>query len=53
MRKVIGLGISLWKTAVCVLSRDGQLVWQGKVESNPGLLSRGSVFGETGSIRLA
>ncbi len=35
MRKVVGLDISLQKTAVCVLDRDGQLVWQGKVDSEP------------------
>lgn len=38
MRKVVGLDISLQKTAVCVLDRDGQLVWQGKVDSEPGPL---------------
>jgi transposase len=35
MRKVVGLDISLQKTAVCVLDRDGQLVWQGKIDSEP------------------
>ncbi len=38
MRKVVGLGISLQKTAVCVLDHDGQLVWQGKVDREPGPL---------------
>jgi predicted NBD/HSP70 family sugar kinase len=38
MRKVVGLDISLQKTAVCVLDHDGQLVWQGKVDSEPGPL---------------
>lgn len=38
MRKVVGLDISLQKTAVCVLDRDGQLVWQGKIDSEPGPL---------------
>lgn len=38
MRKVVGLDISLQKTAVCVLDRDGKLVWQGKVDSEPGPL---------------
>lgn len=38
MRKVVGLDISLQKTAVCVLDRDGQLVWQDKVDSEPGPL---------------
>jgi transposase len=38
MRKVVGLDISLQKTAVCVLDRDGELVWQGKVDSEPGPL---------------
>jgi transposase len=36
MRKIVGLDISLQKTAVFVLDRDGQLVWQGKVDSEPG-----------------
>jgi transposase len=38
MRKIVGLDISLQKIAVCVLDRDGQLVWQGKVNSEPGPL---------------
>ena len=38
MCKVVGLDISLQKTAVCVLDHDGQLVWQGKVDSEPGPL---------------
>jgi transposase len=38
MRKVVGLDISLQKTAVCVLDQDGQIVWQGKVDSEPGPL---------------
>jgi transposase len=38
MRKVVGLDISLQKTAVCVLDHDGQVVWQGKVDSEPGPL---------------
>ena len=38
MRKVVGLDISLQKTAVCVLDRDGEFVWQGKVDSEPGPL---------------
>jgi transposase len=39
MRKVVGLDISLKKIAVCVLDRDGQLVWQGKVDAEPGPLT--------------
>jgi transposase len=38
MRKVVGLDISLQKTAVCVLDRDGQLVWQGKLDSERGAI---------------
>ena len=38
MRKVVGLDISLQKTAVCVLDHDGQIVWQGKIDSEPGPL---------------
>jgi hypothetical protein len=33
IRKVVGLDISLQKTAVCALDHDGQLAWQGKVDS--------------------
>jgi transposase len=38
MRKVVGLDISLNKVAVCVLAVDGNLIWQGKVDSEPGPL---------------
>ena len=38
MRKVVGLDISLQKTAVCVLDHDGELVWEGEVDSEPGPL---------------
>jgi transposase len=40
MRKVVGLDISLKKIAVCVLDRDGALVWQGKVDAEPGPLAQ-------------
>lgn len=36
MRKVVGLDISLTKTSVCVLELDGTIIWQGKVDSEPG-----------------
>jgi len=35
----IGLGVSLSKTAVCVVDRDCAVLWQGKVSSEPGPLS--------------
>ena len=57
MRKVVGLDISLQKTAVCVLDHDGQVVWQGKVDSEPGplieklrLLARSDRSGGPGSL---
>ena len=31
----IGLDLSLAKTAVCVVDRDGRVLWQGKVPSEP------------------
>jgi len=31
----IGLDVSLAKTAVCVVDRDGRVLWQGKVASEP------------------
>jgi hypothetical protein len=34
----IGLDVSLAKTAVCVVDRDGAVLWQGKVASEPGPL---------------
>jgi transposase len=34
----IGLDVSLSKTAVCVVDRDGEVLWQGKVTSEPGRL---------------
>jgi hypothetical protein len=34
----IRLDVSLSKTAVCVVDRDGTVLWQGKVPSEPGLL---------------
>jgi len=50
MRKIVGLNISLQKTGVCILSRDGQLVWQGQVDCEPDRSSKGFSFGETTSI---
>src|SRR2546423_10851090 len=34
----IGLDVSLSKTAVCVVDREGAVLWQGKVPSEPGPL---------------
>jgi hypothetical protein len=45
MHKVVRLDISLQKTAVCVLDHDGQVVWQGKVDSEPGPSSKGFGYG--------
>lgn len=48
----IGLEVSLSKTAVCVVDRDGTVLWQGKVPSEPGpLIARLAEWG--GSIDLA
>ena len=38
MRVFIGLDVSLAKTAICVVDRDGAVQWQGKVPSEPGAL---------------
>jgi transposase len=35
MRVFIGLDVSLAKTAVCVVDCDGEVLWQGKVPSEP------------------
>jgi transposase len=34
----IGLDVSLAQTSVCVVDRDGGVLWQGKVASEPGPL---------------
>jgi transposase len=34
----IGLDVSLAKTAICVVDRDGVVLWQGKVPSEPAAL---------------
>src|SRR3954453_11888868 len=34
----VGLDVSLSKTAMCVVDRDGAVLWQGKVPSEPGPL---------------
>jgi transposase len=31
----IGLDVSLAKTAICAVDRDGRVLWQGKVPSEP------------------
>jgi transposase len=36
MRVFIGLDVSLAKTAICVVDRDGAVKWQGNVPSEPG-----------------
>jgi hypothetical protein len=52
MRVFVGLDVSLSKTAVCVVDRDGGVVWQGKVPSEPGpLVTRLTEW--SGSIDLA
>jgi transposase len=48
----IGLDVSLSKTAVCVVDRDGTVLWQGKVPSEPSpLIARLSEW--SGTIDLA
>jgi hypothetical protein len=48
----IGFDVSLSKTAVCVVDRDGTVLWQGKVPSEPGpLIARLAEW--SGSIDLA
>ena len=52
MRVFIGLDVSLAKTAICVINRDGAVQWQGKVPSEPApLIKRLSEGG--GAIELA
>jgi hypothetical protein len=52
MGAFIGLDVSLSKTAVCVVDRDGRGLWQGKVPSEPGpLIARLAEW--WGSIDLA
>jgi len=48
----IGLDVSLAKTAICVVDRDGAVQWQGKVPSEPGpLIKRLAEW--SGGIELA
>jgi transposase len=48
----IGLDVSLNKTSVCVVDREGVVLWQGKVASEPGpLTARLSEW--SGTIALA
>jgi transposase len=35
MHVFIGLDVSLAKTAICVVDREGAVQWQGKVPSEP------------------
>ena len=52
MRVFIGLDVSLAKTAICVVDRDGAVQWQGKVPSEPGpLIKRLAEW--SGAIELA
>jgi transposase len=52
MRVFIGLDVSLAKTAICVVDRDGAVQWQGKVPSEPGpIIER--LAGWFGNIELA
>ena len=48
----IGLDVSLSKTSVCVVDRDGVVLWQGKLASEPGpLIARLAEW--SGTIALA
>jgi hypothetical protein len=52
MRVFIGLDVSLAKTAICVVDRDGAVQWQGKVPSEPGpLIKRLAEFSASSSLR--
>src|SRR5271154_5463717 len=51
MRVFIGLDVSLAKTAICVVDRDGAVQWQGKVPSEPGPLIK-RLTGWLGNIEL-
>ena len=41
MRVFIGLDVSLAKTAVCVVDRDGAVQWQGRFQASPARSSSG------------
>ena len=48
----VELDVSLAKTAVCVVDREGLVLWQGKIASEPGpLINRLAEW--TGTIELA
>jgi transposase len=52
MRVFIELDVSLAKTAICVVDRDGAVQWQGKIPSEPGPLIKRSTRW-LGNIELA
>jgi transposase len=40
MTQYVGLDVSLKETSVCVLDAAGSIVWEGKVDSEPGVIAR-------------
>jgi transposase len=52
MRVFVGLDVSLAKTAICVVDREGAVQWQGKVSSEPAPLIK-QLVKWLGNIELA
>jgi transposase len=52
MRVFVGLDVSLAKTAICVVDREGAVQWQGKVPSEPAPLIK-QLAEWLGNIELA
>lgn len=54
MRLLVGLDVSLAKTAICVISEHGKIIKEAEVESEPEVLTRwlGDLDGNIAAISL-
>ncbi|WP_412065695.1 hypothetical protein [Rhizobium sp. SYY.PMSO] len=47
MKQYVGLDVSKKETSVCVVDKNGRLIFEGRAKSDPGAL--GGAVGEEGS----
>jgi transposase len=40
MSEYVGLDVSMEETSVCVMNAAGEMLWEGKVQTEPGALVR-------------
>lgn len=40
MSEYVGLDVSMEETSVCVMNAAGEMIWEGKVQTEPGALVR-------------